>query len=183
MTPAPGQDARDCASKLHKAWGRVPGKMRQRDDITRLYVSHMTTLGESKKAEVALRDTLDRAWNDALAVEYGLLESSDAQQQMRTAERWLKTHKDSAELLLTLGRLSLRNHLWGKAREYFMGSLAQCATPQAHAELGRLLKYLGEKEAYQSHVQQGFDLICTDLPTMPMPDEQRTSIAQMAAKS
>ena len=55
--------------------------------------------------------------------------------------------------------------------------------PRQNAELGRLLKYMGEKEAYQSHVQQGFDVVTADLPAMPMPDEQHTSIAQMAAKS
>ena len=179
----PGQDVHDCVNKLHKAWGRVPAKVRTLEDIARLYVSNMVALREPEKAEAALREALDGSWNDTLAADYGLLEGGDVQVQMRTAERWLKKHKDSAELMLTLGRLSLRNHLWGKAREYFLGSLAQQDTPQAHAELGRLLKYMGEKEAYQSHVQQGFDVVTADLPAMPMPDEQHTSIAQMAAKS
>ncbi|MEH6357964.1 MAG: heme biosynthesis HemY N-terminal domain-containing protein [Pseudomonadales bacterium] len=182
-TPQAGQDAGDSAIKLDKAWQRVSGNIRQLEDVTRLYVSSMTRFAEHKKAEAALRDTLDCAWSDALAVEYGVLESSDEQQQLRTAERWLKKHKDSAELQLTLGRLSLRNQLWGKAREYFLGSLALRETSQAHAELGRLLKYMGESEAYLTHVQQGFDVVFANLPVMPMPDEQRTSIAQMAVKS
>lgn len=182
-TPQAGQeDVRDCASRLDKAWSRVPGHTRQLQDVTRLYVSHMMAFGQPGKAEAALRDTLDCAWDDILAAEYGLLESRDQQQQLRTAERWLKKHKDSAELHLTLGRLSLRNQLWGKARAYFMGSLAVRETPQAHAELGRLLKYMGEKEAYLTHVQQGFDAVSASLPAMPMPDEQRTSIAQMAVE-
>jgi len=179
----PDQDVADCANKLYKVWDRVPGKMRQLDDITRLYASHMTAFGEPQKAEAALRDSLDCAWNDTLVVDYGLLEGCDEQQQIRMAERWYKKHKDSAELLLTLGRLSLRNHLWGKAREYFLGSLALCETPHAHAELARLLRFMGEKEAYLSHVQKGFDAVSADLPAMPMPEAQRTSITQMAAKS
>jgi len=182
-TQQAGQGAGDCAIKLDKAWQRVTGSIRQLEDVTSLYVSNMTKFGEHKKAEAALRDTLDCAWSDTLAIEYGVLESNDESQQLRTAERWFKKHKDSAELQLTLGRLSLRNQLWGKAREYFLGSLAVRETPQAHAELGRLLKYMGESEAYLTHVQQGFDAVSANLPAMPMPDEQRTSIAQMAVKS
>jgi len=179
VTQQRGQDPGDCAHKLDKAWQRVTGNIRRLEDVTRLYVSYMTLFGDHEKAEAALRDTLDYAWDDELAVEYGVLKSSDEQQQLRTAERWLKEHKDSAELLLTLGRLSLRNQLWGKAREYFLSSLNVHETPKAHAELGRLLKCMGENEAYLTHVQKSFDVVAANLPAMPMPDEQRTSIAQM----
>lgn len=178
-----GQDALDCANQLHKAWTRAPAKVRMLEDVTRLYVRHMMVLDEPVRAEIALRDTLDASWSDTLVTDYGLLEGGDAKAQMQTAERWFKKRKDSAELLLTLGRLSLRNRLWGKAREYFMSSLALKETSEAHAELGRLLDSMGEHEAYQDHVQKGFEVVAATLPAMPMPEEQRTSIAQMAADS
>jgi len=178
----PDQDQLDCANHLHRVWLRVPAKIRQFEEVAQLYVQSMKGLGDLVRTEVALREILDSQWSDRLVTDYGLLEAGNAQSQMKTAERWLKKHNDSAELKLTLGRLSLRNQLWGKAREFFMGSLALRETPEAHAELGRLLKNMGEQEAYQSHVQQGFEVIAGDLPALPMPGEQSTNISQMAVK-
>jgi len=178
----PDQDQLDCANHLHRVWLRVPAKIRQFEEVAQLYVQSMKGLGDLVRTEVALREILDSQWSDRLVTDYGLLEAGNAQSQMKTAERWLKKHNDSAELKLTLGRLSLRNQLWGKAREFFMGSLALRETPEAHAELGRLLKNMGEQEAYQSHVQQGFEVITGDLPALPMPGEQSTNISQMAVK-
>ena len=140
----------------------------------------MIRLQDPVRAEAALRETLDKAWSNQLALDYGLLPTGDAGAQMKAAERWLKKQNDSAELLLTLGRLSLRNHLWGRAREYFMGSLKLQNSPEAHAELGRLLKHMGEQEAYQTHVREGFEVIAKRLPALPMPDSQSTTITQMS---
>jgi len=179
----PDQDQRDRANHLHRVWLRVPAKIRLLEEVARLYVQSMKKLGDQVRAEVALREILDSQWSDTLAAEYGLLQTGNAQAQMKTTERWLKKHGDSAELKLTMGRLSLRNQLWGKAREFFMGSLALRETPEAHAELGRLLKNMGEQEAYQIHVHQSFEVITGDLPALPMPGEQSTNISRMAVKS
>jgi len=179
----PDQDQQDCANQLHRTWLRVPAKIKVLEEVALQYVRNMMTLGDVTRAEVALRETLDSEWSDTLAVDYGLLTADSAQTQMKAAERWLKKHKGSAELQLTLGRLSLRNQLWGKAREFFMASLTLRETPEAHVELGRLLKHMGEQEAYQKHMQQGFEVIAANLPVMPMPNEQRASITQIAADS
>ncbi len=179
----PDQDQFDCANHLHRVWLRVPARIRQFEEVTGLYVQNMQRLGDLVRAEVALRETLDNRWSDKLAVDYGLLSAENPQAQIKSAERWLKKHSDSAELKLTLGRLSLRNQLWGKAREFFMGSLALRETPEAHAELGRLLKHMGEQEAYQAHVQKGFEVISGELPALPMPGEASTHISQMTLES
>jgi HemY protein len=181
-TQLAGQGLPSCVGQFDKAWDHVPSNIRQAQDITRFYVAQMMSFGAPQKAEVALRNALDAVWNDVMVVEYGLLEGC-ADQQLHTAQGWLKKHDNSAALLLTLGRLSLRNQLWGKARGYFSDSLAQHQTPEAHAELGRLLKHMGEHEASLKHVQKSFDVVSASLPVMPMPDEQRTSMTQRPAPS
>jgi HemY protein len=137
----------------------------------------MIALADPVRAEAALSETLNTHWNDALAADYGLLQTENTKAQLQTAKAWLKKHPDSAELQLTLGRLSLRNRLWGKAHVHFLDSLKLRETPEAHAELGRLLKHMGEQEAYQSHVQKGFEVVAAGLPKLPMPEKSHSDIA------
>jgi HemY protein len=48
--------------------------------------------------------------------------------------------------LLTLGRLSLRARLWGKARGYLEACIAREGPAQAYRELGQLLERMREPE-------------------------------------
>jgi len=84
------------------------------------------------------------------------------------AEQWLKHRTNNPELLLALGRLSLRNELWGKAREYFETSLKLRRNRETLAELSRLNAHMGEEEASIKLLMQGLE---TDhgLPDLPMP--------------
>ena len=71
--------------------------------------------------------------------------------------------------MLALGRLALRNSLWGKAREYLEASYASRRDIQTCAELVRLLEHLGDHAASQAMLRQGFELMANDLPVLPMP--------------
>jgi hypothetical protein len=59
-----------------------------------------------------------------------LVRGDDPARQLQTAEGWLKDHPQDASLLLTLGRLSLQNRLWGKARDYLESSLRMERNPE-----------------------------------------------------
>ena len=63
----------------------------------------------------------------------------------------------------------MRNELWGKAREYFETSIEVSPIAEAHGELARLLKHLGEAKA--SDVQQAkfVAAIGAELPLLPLP--------------
>lgn len=47
-------------------------------------------------------------------------------------------------LHLALGRIAIRNKLWGKARGYLEQSIKLRETPQAYAELAEVFATLGE---------------------------------------
>ncbi len=85
---------------------------------------------------------------------------------MSNAEGWLKSHSQNAELLLALGRISLRNELWGKARDYFEASLRMEHRAETCAELARLLTQLGDVEGGNRFFQQGLGLIDQRLPAV-----------------
>ncbi|MCY1380050.1 heme biosynthesis-associated TPR protein [compost metagenome] len=103
---------------------------------------------------------------------YGLLRGRDPARQLQTAEGWLKEHPSDASLLLTLGRLCLRNRLWGKAREYFETSLSFRRDSETCAELARLLAQLGEVERSNQLFQEGLGLLDQRLPALPLPAER-----------
>jgi HemY protein len=88
-------------------------------------------------------------------------------------EGGLKQRPNNPALLLTLGRLSLRNQLWGKAREYFELALRVCKAPELVAELNgelaRLLEHLGEHDKSLAYYQKALGMLKRPLPDVPLP--------------
>ena len=75
-------------------------------------------LGKHVKRRARERDALKKQWDTGLVETYGLLDIAEPGKQLSAMERFLADHPDDPTLLLTLGRLSLRAQLWGKARGY-----------------------------------------------------------------
>jgi len=88
------------------------------------------------------------------------------------AEGWLQERPNNPELLLALGRLSLRNQLWGKAREYFEASINLKRKQETAGELCRLYAHLGQHEQSVRLLRQGI-LEHHGLPELPMPEPRR----------
>jgi HemY protein len=124
---------------------------------------------QDQEAEALLRKSLGRSWDDHLVDIYGLLRVPDVAEAMRTAEGWLKYYPQNAALLRTLGRLSLRNQLWGVARDYFQRSLAVQKDPETFGELARLLHSLGDTQKSMEVYQSALQLSAPVLPELPQP--------------
>jgi len=82
--------------------------------------------------ETLLRGALSRRWSDSLVELYGRVTAKDCARQLSSAENWLQEQPSNPVLLLTLGRLCLKNKLWGKARSYLEASIG--AAPSAPDE-------------------------------------------------
>ncbi|MBE0484659.1 heme biosynthesis HemY N-terminal domain-containing protein [Marinobacter sp.] len=153
---------------LTRLWDELPGFVR-RDELTiRDYARLLARLGDEAQAETLLRKVLRNHWSDELINLYGRIKGHQPEEQLLIAEQWLKDRPNNAELLLALGRLSLRNELWGKAREYFETSLRLRRSRETLAELSRLNAHMGEEETSVKLLMQG---LATDhgLPELPMP--------------
>ena len=97
-------------------WERIPSRLRYHRSILFTCIRNLLKREQGELAEEILRDALKSTRNDYLIYLYGIVSGSDPARQLDYAERLLKQDGDSAMLLLTLGRLSGRNALWGKAR-------------------------------------------------------------------
>ena len=119
-----------------------------------------------------LRTQLQKNWDADLVRLYGTVKGEDAHKQLIVAERWLQERPNDADLLLTLGRLSLMNELWGKAREYFTASIRITPDAESYGELGRLLAHLGESQQSYDSFHQGLMLSINGLPALPQPAKE-----------
>ncbi|MFF3701417.1 MULTISPECIES: heme biosynthesis HemY N-terminal domain-containing protein [Pseudomonas] len=167
------QDDQTAQQSLERAWQQLTSAQRQEPQLVLAYAEQLRQLGAESDAEKILRTALQREYESHLARLYGLVRGGDPARQLQTAEGWLKQHPDDPSLLLTLGRLSLQNRLWGKARDYFEDSLRRQRNPEACAELARLLAGLGDTERSNQLFQEGLGLLDERLLALPLPEAVR----------
>jgi HemY protein len=157
------------ADTLRARWQQLPKSAQRRPEALVAYAQALARTGAADSAEQLLRAQLKRVWNDAMVELYGRLPSENPERQLAAAESWLTDHAGDATLLRCLGRLALRNHLWGKARDYFEASLRSEHHPDTSAELGRLLAHLGQRERSAECFEQGLRASTGELPALPLP--------------
>jgi HemY protein len=130
--------------------------------LIEIYTTEKLKFTDTVECELLLRKALKKHWDVSLIRLYGLVESNNEAKQLAFAEGLLKRHARDSALLLTLGRLSVRNNLWGKARAYLEESIEIQATPEGYRELAALLEKQGEYSAATVYYQQGLTL-ATDI--------------------
>ena len=154
---------------LRAAWQHLGKAQRQQPALLASYAEQLQRLGADDEAEELLRGALKRQFDARLVRLYGLLAGADPARQLAGAETWRKSHAEDAGLLLCLGRLALRNRLWGKARDYFERSLRLERSAETCGELARLLARLGEGERSHQLFQELLALTGQALPALPQP--------------
>lgn len=164
-------------SALSALWQRMPKELRQSPQMIASYSRCLIDADQHDQAETLLRLSLKKNWHDDLVGLYGITLPSDQQQQLHWAEKCLKEHPQDPILHLSIGRICLRNELWGRARDYFLSAIAIQPLPAAYAELGRLLAYLGEHKQSTEYYQQGLLLTTSPLPNLPMPAQERSALS------
>ena len=166
--------ARDL-SALQLTWNRIARNVREQERVLCGYARHLIALEANAAAEPLIRDALKNRWSEELVYLYGTLAGPDPARQLTNAEAWLKTQGKNPVLLLTLGRLSKRNHLWGKARAYLEASLGIRPRAETYQELGGLLEQLKDKETALQCYRKGMLLTTSETagaPAMPAPVKQ-----------
>ena len=161
------QQAGDAAAL--KQWWRQLSKGDCQAALLRDYIPALLAVAEADEASNLLRQAIKMEWQDDLVLLYASIDDSNPQKQLSTAEGWLKEHSDSTTLLLALGRISLRNELWGKAREYLEQAHRVAPSAAVCFELSRLLGNLGETDAAAAYLSEGMQLQGQQLPSLPQP--------------
>ncbi len=115
----------------------------------------LVALGAESEAQKLIEAVLDTAsndeWQPELVAIYGRLTGGEQTARIAKAEGWLRKHPEDARLLKALGRMCLRQRLWGKAQSYLEASLAVRDTQEGHLELARLFDQLERPEEANKH--------------------------------
>jgi len=161
---------------LLKRWKKAPHEYHEDPELVDYFVTLLTDAGAHQEASQVLESALNKYWNDQLLDRYGQLDFRDHAFQLAQAEDWLQQRPNDAGLLLVLGRLSIRNRQWSKAREYLQASNNITPSAEACGELSRLLKALGESEESLDYYDRcvklgGVQLPELSMPNLPMPDQ------------
>ena len=159
----------ELGAQLEKAWKKGPALYKQDERIVKHYVEILFKLDQKDQAGKAIEVALNKSWSDELIKRYGELDFGTSHRQLLIAESWIQNRPGNARLLVTLGRLAMRNELWGKAREYFDKSIEISSTAEAHGELARLLKFLGEEKLADEHQEKFLQRVGAQLPNLSMP--------------
>lgn len=141
----------DDSAALAAYWKKIPEDTRLETRLATSAARAFIHAGDGGSAAQIVEMSLTRDWDSGLAALYGDCNGNDLNKQLQQAEFWLQSHREDAGLLLGLGKLCLRQELWGKARSYLEASLAIAPDSHAHLALARLLERLGEAEAAYRH--------------------------------
>ena len=162
----------EAARQLWRALGK---HARNNPRLLREYASALVRLGASEEAELLIRKSLNRQWDDALMEAYGALRLDNPQLAINQASAWLEKDPKNPVLLAALGRLSAHAGLWGKARSLLTESISIQPTPHAYKALAELHEHLDEPEEAKAVCEAGFKLMldlfsCRDCEP-PNPDQ------------
>ena len=155
---------------LIRFWENSPKNVQSDPNRITEYAKLLVNLANSDEAEALLRNALKKKLNPRLVHLYGLIQSQNLKKQLNFIEGILSEHTEDPILLLTAGRLCLRQQLWGKARDYLEKSLSIAPLPETYAELGQLMEHLGLTEARDEYYKKGL-LSATQLAYQSLPNE------------
>lgn len=161
-------------TELRKLWKQRTKRITPDDALISVYVDLLVHCDGISEAQKVLESALQLVASDMLVRQYSLLglrlNNVGAAQQLQRAEAWLEVRPKDAQLLLALGRIALRNQLWGRARDYFERSLREQANTEVFAELARLLHNLKEQERSPQFLAAQTRMISQALPDFPQPN-------------
>jgi HemY protein len=146
------------AAALAAYWKELPAEMRLDPAVAATAARYHLALGGNAEAQQIIESALEREWNPNLVALYGESAGTDALPQIERAEKWLRSHARDPALLLALGKLCMRQGLWGKAQSYIEASLALEPTHDGHMTLAALMEQIGKPQEAEKHFRRSAQL-------------------------
>jgi HemY protein len=146
------------AGALGAYWKQLPSEMRVDPAVAATAARYHLALGGTAEAQAIIEQALEREWSPSLVALYGESAGSDALPQIERAEKWLRGHARDPALLLALGKLCMRQGLWGKAQSYIEASLALEPTHDGHMTLAALMEQIGRPQEAILHFRRSAEL-------------------------
>ena len=118
--------------------------------LARAAVDALAALGAHEAARRVIEAQLGREWDADLLRRYADADG-DAALRLAAAESWLERHPQDADLLVVLGRLCMRQQLWGKAQAYLEAALSIEPSRDTRLALAALAERLGRDDEANVH--------------------------------
>ncbi len=146
------------AAGLAAYWKQLPAEMRIDPSVAATASRYHLALGGNAEAQAIIEQALEREWSSNLVALYGESAGAEALPQIERAEKWLRAHARDPALLLALGKLCMRQGLWGKAQSYIEASLALEPTHDGHMTLAALMEQIGKPQEAVLHFRRSAEL-------------------------
>lgn len=141
----------DDAKKLHAYWKKLAPEEQLNSRIAEAAALAFSSAGDGNQAAKVLEMSLTKSWDSDLAEMLGDCETDNPIKQLQQAEYWLTVQEGDAKLLLALGKMCVRQHLWGKAQSYLEASISVTPSAKAHYMLASMLESRGEHKVAAQH--------------------------------
>jgi HemY protein len=149
--------AKDAAA-LAAYWKHIPSGLRADPVVAATAARHYLALGAAAEAQAIVEAALEAGWEPGLVALYAECAGESALPLIERGEKWLRAHARDPALLLTLGKLCMRQELWGKAQSYIEASLALEPTHEGHMTLASLMEKLGKPQEAVRHFRRSAEL-------------------------
>lgn len=143
---------------LSELMANLPKPLYYNPKLNAQYGKFLMQNHQHEQAEKILRMCIRKDFNEELIQLYGLCQFN-IEQQLNFAEGLIKKAPHSAGLYFVLGRLCMKDQLWGKAKTYLEKSLELRPQPECFAELGKLYEQLNEPLKASDCFKQGIELV------------------------
>jgi HemY protein len=146
------------AGALAAYWKQLPGELRVDPAIAATAARFHLALGGTSEAQAIVEAALEKGWDAGLVALYADCAGTTALPLIERGEKWLRANARDPALLLTLGKLCMRQELWGKAQSYIEASLALEPTHEGHMTLAALMETLGKPQEAVRHFRRSAEL-------------------------
>lgn len=144
-------EKRHDAGLLEAAWSRIPAEDRREPGLAADAARWLAAVDRGASAAALLEDALAHEWDPRLLEAYGQIDAPPYRERIEKCEAWLQEHSNDAVLLRCLGRLCMREQLWGKAAQYLAESATILPHPETSIARAQLAEFTEEENAAREH--------------------------------
>lgn len=155
------RDRRHNADALLELWQSLSTVERHSPRLADCAAELLIALDRQNDARKIVEEALAQNWDARLLRRYPDTAGSDALPLIQKAEGWHKDRPDDGDLLFALGRLCLKQQLWGKAQSFLEAALKSANASdneplkiRTHRALARLHEQLGDGEKAAGHYRE-----------------------------
>ncbi|CAG9273819.1 heme biosynthesis protein HemY [Paraburkholderia unamae] len=155
------RDRRHNADALLELWHALSPVERHSPRLADCAAELLIALDRQADARKIVEEALAQNWDARLLRRYPDTAGSDALPLIQKAEAWRKERPEDGDLLFALGRLCLKQQLWGKAQSFLEAAIKSADASQneplkirSHRALARLHEQLGDGEKAATHYRE-----------------------------